>query len=407
MYQALAGFDFNIESGSSGGNENGDASAALYETVDMAVPCREAATKFDKVVFASTDCGVIAAREDMFAAANQSITKKKDLERFARDVAAFEKRIIDEGFSPSEAIESYKQETRLLSAARESAVPPEQCARIAQQAMSQAAKPFSTDQGRHNSCLAQGVEIRAYARKPSGAIKVVADTALHNKFVLKDGTEINLDPGSLEPDEESRLNPTVDGQRSYASHLFVMVANNAHWLRQTKDLWDRQIPLGSYRFAQTPQKRGDRFNTSGGYFDFGERIVDMEKLVTVGERPYVSWAATEDIYNQLMHTNDKGFVVDNRAMSTENARLVSSPEELESAVAAMESEKMLPGMIRFYVRPSANDIDGEGSWHSVNIVGFEKPSGKIRISDQYGESTDRSMSARDIFERTKIKKQPV
>lgn len=385
-----------------------ETAALLLASVraEIAGPCQEAVTTFDKITFSLTDCQTVAFRELMIEAAQTAIPKKKDFERFVKDVETFEMRIAAGNFADGEAGATYREIARLLIGKTDSAVAKSECAELAQQVMSQAARPSSIDQGRHNTCLAHSVEVRAYERKPSSCARAVADIALNNSFKTLDGTEIVLDPGSLKADDEASANPTRDGKRSFASQLYTITANNAYWLRQEVDHAGRAIPRGSFRFAQSPEKRGARIGPDSNIiFDFGERLVNMAStpITSVADRPYVGWDGVEDLYAQMTHVKEEGFVLDNKLQKIPNTRQFSSVAELEAAVDDIETKGLFPAIIRINIsNPPYNNP--AATWHALNITAVDRTKGKYFVSDQDGEGKDRWMSPKELYEMTLVRK---
>ncbi|HEY9869116.1 MAG TPA: hypothetical protein V6D08_08110 [Candidatus Obscuribacterales bacterium] len=344
---------------------------------------------------------VRAGRAELLELAAAALKKEKDIDRLRADMETFERRAANDGLSPQEVAETYRQAGRLLKAPDSAPVPVAERARIAQQIIHQAAQPVSIDQGDHNTCNTAALEVRIYTRFPSKAARLVADIATANRFITKDGTAVTLHPESLKPDEESKHHPVSDGKRSLASQIFQITAANVHWFRAERDFYDNPVPRGTIGFAQFPKMRGNRFNTNGQYFDTGERLIDVNVSPPVARMsdPGIRVRYLFGINEQITGVGETGFIVENAMLAARDTVHVSSPEELKEAIVAIKSAGGLPAILRVHAaNPPFNKAGG--NWHMVNVTDIDPASDKVRISNQWGKSSDLTVKVKDLYQAT-------
>ncbi len=340
-----------------------------------------------------------AMRASLETALDSFLTKDKEHARIRSEMDAFEKRAEKDHLKPEQVAETYSQISRLLTNETNTTLPLQRRVQLAQQVLRQAADPAIIDQGKHNTCIANSLEVRAYFRNPEKAVKVVADLSLKNTFRTLDGTEISLDVGSLTPDEEAKNIIPASGERSFASQLFVIAANNAYWLRTEDGANGGKVAKGSYRYSQGPNWRGFKINSEGKReLDFGERVIDMRTnpLTWVAERPALPVDGIEDIYAQMTGDTAGGFVISAKNKDFKMPNSVESPEQLKQRVIKLKEDGLMPAVLIVHTN---NDIwmNDPGLWHSVNILDYVAEKDKLFMSDQYGKSSDRIMKPRDLF----------
>lgn len=329
----------------------------------------------------------------------------KNLERFQENMALFSKRAQDKGFSEADIKETYSQILRLLDPKQDStAVGERERMMLAQQVLREAASPSETvGLGKHFTCSAQAVEERIYLLKPWKAAKLVADIALNNQFVTADGTTITIDPDSLKPDEESKVNPPAEGQRGYASHIFAMTALNIHWNRVKVDPRGNEVELGSFRFAQMPKHRGDRYKMGEPYFDRGERLIDMRTTppTIIADGPLIDISFLPDMHKQITGSDESGFVAENKNGCAEPSICVDSSESLQSVLAATKERGAFPLLLRIHTgNDEFIDADNTGDWHVVSILDFNAAKKEAFVSDQAGKRWDKFMKVDKLYRAT-------
>jgi hypothetical protein len=155
------------------------------------------------------------------------------LKLFNTNMQRFEARVAKGEIDHLEAAKSYAQLERLLKSNGTESCTSEQLKLMARQLLHMAAEPTHVEQGGHGTCTVAALQVRTLSLYPSDVFRVVADVALTGKTTALDGTLIEPDKASIRPDSESKLYPTPDGKRCYASQIFQVAAVNLFWMRQT------------------------------------------------------------------------------------------------------------------------------------------------------------------------------
>jgi len=213
-----------------------------------------------------------AQREHLEEVARSKM-KPDEFKKFQEDMDSLEKRASEQKppMTPDKVRDTYKEVFRLIEAPDGKDVPIKVGDRVklAEQVMHQAAHPTSVDQGYHNTCNVATVEARLYTTDPSRAAKLVSDVATTGKTDIPGPPlrTVEIDPNSLKPDNEGRLNPPKDGSRSHASQVFEVAAVNISWALENA----RQSPPGQIRYEQHKPVPG--LNPP----DTGERLMDYSK----------------------------------------------------------------------------------------------------------------------------------
>jgi len=267
---------------------------------------------------------------------------------------------------------------------------------LAEQVMSQAADPYTVDQGYHNTCNVASLESRLYSKNPSAVAQMVADIAHDGKYTTPTGVTVELPAASLEPDQEAKKPDSDD--RSYASQLFQITAVNIHYQKEGyKDANGKEYPPGAIRYEQREAKPGHPKDT-------GERLVDTSKKPPAVikdadgkpiDEPFIGEDEVTGISNEITSRHDKDIVI-NHADRGDNVTIaVDNEQHLKDALAKAKADKRLPIMIvvntqnePFYSDSGAGSAGGSGGWHMVTVTDYDSATGKVSIDNQWGESVD-------------------
>lgn len=352
-----------------------------------------------QIVSTEPPAGSNEARTKLENSLNEQFTKDKVRARFRAEMDAFESRVQRDNLKPEQITQTYEEIARLMAKDEKSTIPLERRVQLAQQVLRQASYPPIIDQGRHNTCIANALEVRAYTRSPEKAAKLVADLALNNSFRTLDNTEISLDAGSMTPDEEADEAIPANGQRSFASQLFAIAANNVYWLRTEIGAFNEPVTKGSYRFSQAPNWRGTRFGPEAErMFDFGERVIDMrtKPLKWVADRPALPVESIEDMYAQITGDTAGGFVITAKNKEFNLSQPVESADQLKERVVKLKEDRLMPAVL--IVNTNNEPWNNyPGIWHAINILDYNAEKDRLSVSDQYGKESDKNMKARDLF----------
>lgn len=330
----------------------------------------------------------------------------KNLQRFNENMDLLQARAKTGGVPESEVKDTLHQVLRLMMAPKQesSTVGDKERMMLAQQVLQLAAKPSEiVGLGKHFTCSAQAVEERIYINLPSKAAKLVADIALNNQFVTSDGTKVSVDADSLKPDDESKNNPALSGERNYASHIFAITALNVHYARLEVDPTGKPAEKGAFRFAQMPKYRGNKYKEGEPFFDRGERLLDMRTTPPsiIYDAPLIDISHLAEMYQQITGTNDNNFVVENKAHCTAPSICVDSTQSLQDLLTRTKENREFPLLLRVHTgNDDFIDADKTGIWHVVNILDFNPQKKEAFVSDQAGKSWDKFIKIDKLYRAT-------
>lgn len=377
------------------------------------------------------DPEVKAEREKLHELAEKKIQDPGERAKFEADMARFEERAAKmeemytkQGMSPEEAArkakhevaETYRQVGKLMDAKDNPAINLDERQRIqiAEQVMSNAATPSSINQGLHPTCNVATVEVRTYTQNPSEAAKLVADVTTTGEYTTKDGSKIKINGGSLEPHDQAKTHPPIDGQRGHASQIFQVTAVNIHYQRNGDIRYEQRERTGRgdngerlVDYSENPPK-----DKTAGFFekhlagvkdsDYHKPGLDDEQIVDVGNQ--ITGDSKNDWY--IRNGSDK-IVGEDKVVNIE------SEKQLEDKIKEAKEKGNLPIVVKvhsgnepFYTDSGAGRAGGSGGWHVVTITDYDPATQKVAIDNQWGSSVDhptsKSMiSVHDLFLSTK------
>ncbi|MBS2004704.1 MAG: hypothetical protein JST44_24555 [Cyanobacteria bacterium SZAS LIN-5] len=376
----------------------------------------------------SPEANLRAQRDQLEQKARERMSPA-DFEKFQGNMNAFEARMtkMEEqyrlgGDSPeaahkralNEASKTYEQTSRLLAdkADAPTGVTAAQRVEIAKTVMSNAAVPTSIDQGYHNTCNVNTVEVRAFTRTPSDATKVIVDSAMTGSFTTKDGHNIVIDKGSLQPDKEASQIPTRDGARNYASQIFQVAAVNAFYQPESK---------GQIRYCVTKPDGTAKPPSDGGDFlmDYSQnppqKMTDPNSGVWkrfkmwwnnesdhYSEQPNLGWTDIKKAGDRITGDKSDWYVAQWNGGKTE--------EEFTQRIADAKAKGNLPLVVQvhtgnepFYTDSNHGAAGGSGGAHVVTIQDYiPGPPAKVKIDNSWGSAADhnsdsKAVSVHDLF----------
>jgi len=324
-----------------------------------------ATTDGDKLSF-SDDPTITDARKRLLEDAGRNISDPMLLSRFKADMIRLENR----GLSSQEIVNTYSQVGRLFNADN-GHVPKEQRTMLAEQVMSQAATPSTVDQGEHKTCAAATIESNIYSKNPSIAAKVVADAALTGQFTTPGGQTISLSRSNLIPDNEARLNPPLDGDRSFASQIFQNTALNTFYQSSNR--------FNQYEESQTP---GARRSHTVNFRPLG---------IDTSSEPFKGLTSAETArMHSLITGSDKSVVLahkDDINDGETGVETFKSTEELTAKLKEWKEQGRLPAIVSVHTgNPPFNSRDGGG--HVVNVTDYDEKTGTVKVDNQWGSESD-------------------
>lgn len=376
--------------------------------------------------------GLIAAKEDAskiyFAGKNKlfdfpkAAFADKDIDGtcFLKDLPAFEKRMQERAANSSErTIPPIPKELRLQEASQQicgvyqcldrllcdGSMEKRQKMTLARQILAQAADPSSVDQGAHPTCTVAALEVRAYARYPAQASKLVVELATAGEYISqRNGLRVKLDKSQLLPDDKNYFGPSEDGQRSHASKIFQLAAANLIHAYKKDSL--AYIQVGS-------DKK-----------DEGLYKLEDGKQKQVSDAPGLSDSDLETIGSEISGRNECGSTITHRRAFSYGQ--VSSLNDLKASLKKASESDNFPMLISVNAakEPFKTDLDAgvndpskedgddrkknknskdekSDSWHQASIYGYDARSGKCYIDNQWGKDDDhirKPISIEELYE---------
>ena len=286
---------------------------------------------------------------------------------------------------------------------------------LAKNIMFHAGDPTKTDQGEYNTCALTSQQERLFTRNPSKAADIIAEAATTGKWVAPDGKEIKLDKASLQPRPGSIMGSPIDGERSYATQVLNNVlANDIHQRKETPE---------SYVQYQHRDKQGRRLTEE----DNGERVYDSkgrEVRDPDGQKLRAPQVDDTEVAAQIKRlTGDTGVVMVNKKMTesddpaqkrnskaAKDVVLLSSEKRLSESLASLKAQGKFPAIIGL---DGADRVLGAGlpkdpqmakskdfEGHMLSVIDFDAVKGRARLSNQWGQASDRWMSVKDLYRAT-------
>lgn len=309
------------------------------------------------------------------------------LQAFKENMKQLEERAEKQKLSPEEIAKTYKQIDRLLAATGDKPLSEQRRKDLAEQVMSQAAKPTSIDQGGHNTCNVNVIEVRAYTKDPSAAAKLVADVALKGEYTSSDGRTLKVNPA---PHGESRNNPPYENERSHASEIFQVTAGNII----TDRLGRQQVPPQSWRYEQRqpgPDNNGEfvvNYSSNPPVAHPFQVPIGLKNAGMLGD---ALSAITGKVEPGTFLGRDT-YVTD----TSDNIASIRTEQELNNTLAEAKKAGKFPitvfihsGNEPFWTDSGAGKAGGSGGGHVVNITDYNPgPPSTVAIDNSWGPKAD-------------------
>jgi hypothetical protein len=323
---------------------------------------------------------------------NQDLSKQQKSE-LDQSISKFLSVAKEKNLSADEVSRTLDATSRLLEGKTDGdsgkALSPQERAWLAESVMHNVANSQRVDQGFHNTCNITAISKRVMADDPARVAEMVSYVGLHGNYRAPDGAVINLDSQSLKPDSEAAGGETADNKRNYASQVFAVAAINNYW--------QRQFPPHQY-IQHSPAGQGDT----------GERLINFTGKAEVGndgkvlDHPNLDCRAMITIGKEL-GIKDNFLIANSRADAAAGA-LVDSPEKLGQTLETMQNDGRLPAVI--FVRTDNKLFTGKydsgdtGGWHVITVDHYDAQTGKVHISNQWGQANDREVPLNLLYDAT-------
>ncbi len=327
------------------------------------------------------------------------------LSRFQENMAAFERSAAAQGLQPREVAATMHAVSRLFETRGGAPVSAVERIRLAEQVMRQAAVPTDVNQGSHSTCSVASLESMVYTWHPSRAAELVAAIATTGEFHLQypEGEQVTnpepivrLQPASLIPDHEARLEPLPDGKRSYASQIFQVTAANVHYAMANatggSQIWYVQEEPDPGR---TPRDTGERV------MDFAEqpprRLADRNGRDL--DAPELSDSSVVEVANHILGDRNTVFLRHADRNSPKDPddghQLISAstPEQMTQRLTELRSQGRLPAIVMVHAdhppfAPEGKPGGGSMAWHILTVTNFDKTTNMVSLDNQWGRDDD-------------------
>ena len=322
-------------------------------------------------------------------------------EDFKKDMERFEERKDRDGLSDGDVENTYKEVTRLLETEGDTPLKPEQREKLAQQILFQAANPNQIDQGRHNTCNMNTVEVRTYTRQPAAAAKLVVDVATTGKYTSTDGVTVEIDPT---PHGQSKNPVRYDGARSHASEIFQVTGANLHLDIEN----NKSTPPKQYKYVQKDSIPGSRS---------GEGIMDMSETPPklIKDSPNVNTGNLgniRDVYAKITGVEENEIVLGHEKYVSDRSdgvKRIESEAELTTYLQEAKDAGKFPIVVAvettnepFWTDSGGGAAGGSGGGHVLTITDYEPgPPGKVTMDNSWGTDDDhdarRPVDVHDLY----------
>lgn len=264
-------------------------------------------------------------------------------------------------------------------------------ARIACQALQQAANPAQLSQGDNRTCSVTSLENVLYRTRPSAVIEVLRQAVKTGTFKTMDKTVVEPDKESLKADAEAKKHPTGDGERSYASQMFQIFAVNIYWSRQTKGPDGSAVPRGKIQYRHN--------------HDDGKDVLD-ECLLDTSHTPPVVLKASDgapcrspklgvqqlpDIYKEITGLQPGVLCLKHgdHSSSSKGVKTVSSQDELERFLEANKNRPLIIKVdSKLLTEKKVSPRDEPTPGHDVVITGYDSTTRRVLIDNSWSNKSD-------------------
>jgi len=344
-------------------------------------------------------------------------------ERMRQNMEKFEKRaaLQDPPMKPEEVAKTLREIKLLAETPDRPDQPLNKAERIniADQVLKHAADPTSIDQGNNNTCNVTTVEARMFTKEPSKAAEMIRELSINGSYVShgKPEVTVELDRNKLKAGAEESNNPPKDGDRSHASKVFqegaIALSHERHGVTVRDDNGKvvKEYPPGSVEY-----RKGEPTSGSKPPNDSGEQLIDKKTGQPIKDSggkdihgPGLDDDHIVDTYNDITGADppERGmYIVDKNYVAGDGKKVekVSSEEdlkkELEKAKGPPSHFPIIVGVNTaqepFFTDSNGGAAGGSGGGHVVTITDYDPRTGEIKMDNQWGKSSDHTISVHDL-----------
>lgn len=254
-------------------------------------------------------------------------------------------------------------------------------AACAEQIVAQASHPTEIDQGRHPSCAAASLEVRAFSRYPGRAARFISDLAFTAHFNGKlRGSSVDLDLESLKAHQDARVLVPHDEERGIASQIFQVGTYNLMYAMNDRNLSFKQEEISK------DAARGDRlYDKKHRYDNFPVNkdnwLMDAyEEIVGVKEG---AWMLSQPWF-QSIEGNSRTLVARTEAELLKILQDADKKGNFPLSITVDTRNDSLPR------NSSQRDGNAKGGRHAINAYGLiAGPVPKVEFDNEWGADDDR------------------
>ncbi len=335
------------------------------------------------------DASLTESRSELLALAAQRISDPLLLSKFKADMVRFESRAAEANLPPTEIKDTYSSLARILNAGSDAKIPQDQRIILAQQIIGQVARPSLVDQGSQVTCGAAALENIVFSTHPGGAANMLAEVALTGQFKATDGTLIKFPESNLKQfgDSQGILPSGHTADRSYASQLFQIAAINS--FMQSR---------GDKVYTQLPSLMG-----KGAMMSTREAMIDKNGITS--KFPGMLEPEIGKAYEQITGAKRETLILGNTVARPDHAADLVGFDNQDALVLKLEELRKsgnLPiiAMVHTSHEPFMTDAGSgvqKNSWHAVALSGFDPATGMVKIDNQWGTKSDKTISVAELF----------
>jgi hypothetical protein len=379
----------------------------------------------DVSVPVALDKNVIAEHAKLVSLADSQLQTPEAKQKFKADMNQFEQRSDQQGLTPAQITDSYKQVERMLGPAPDSPIPAAQRQELASQWMTRLGDPTDTPtQGWHDTCGWTYLESRLLTNDPDKISAKMAEVITTGSVSTIDWQKVQsgdvsanamptkvlkLDPGSLQPDQEAQgVSPHADG-RDYVDQIAQVMEDNIKWDATTLTPTGEKVEPGTMQYEQCSVierpsdpsldgKSADKSCESVAYTDPKTgKAVDIDDngygfggAATSTDLSIVNAAITGRLEQTSLQRPSKGMKVD-----TNSAISVDSVAALKETLSGLKQSGGLPmgafvyanqpGVIEDYLarHPEKTAAQVSAAGHILSITGLDSD-GNVEVYNPWG-----------------------
>lgn len=261
---------------------------------------------------------------------------------------------------------------------------------LAKQILHLASYPYSTDQGRFNTCEMATLEKVLWSREPSAVSGLVRKAALEGKIEnVHSHTMFQLSNTPFTKDLEGHTNNPKPGDRLFASQIFQTALIEREWSKRDIGFGVGALKYTLGKSSSLAGDGGERLVMKDG-INKGKVLYDRDDNVPITD-PGIDFSRIGKIYDSLAKRilngepivlaaeSGKSYLDNNHR---DSIAFVKNADDLTKRLVALKDRQQLPMII------AVVDKDGDNKdLHVITIRNFDANKNEITLDDQLGPCT--------------------